>query len=70
MSKKARPVISRAARVVSAIAMALVAVHLFLSVIYNFPDEKVQNSAVGDVASQYIRPYFVQGYRIFAALRS
>jgi hypothetical protein len=56
--------------VVSAIAMALVAVHLFLSVIYNFPDEKVQNSAVGDVASQYIRPYFVQGYRIFAALRS
>lgn len=59
--------IPKAAKVASAVALLVAAVHIALTAVYNVPSSDVKYGALpGRVADAYIRPYFVQDYRIFA----
>lgn len=65
-SMKAKP-IPTAAKVASAMALLLAATHIALTAVYNVPSSDVKYGALpGHTADAYIRPYFVQDYRIFA----
>ncbi|WP_337002568.1 MULTISPECIES: DUF5819 family protein [unclassified Microbacterium] len=59
--------IPTAAKVVSAVALVVAATHIFLTAVFNVPSTEVKYTALpGAAADAYIRPYFVQDYRIFA----
>ncbi len=65
-STRAQP-IPKAAKVASAAALLLAAVHIALTAVFNVPSTEVKYEALpGRVADAWIRPYFVQDYRIFA----
>lgn len=56
-----------AAKVVTAVALALAATHIALTAIFNVPSADIKYDALpGRAADAYIRPYFLQDYRIFA----
>lgn len=65
-STRAQP-IPAAAKVVSAAALLLAGVHIALTAVFNVPSTEVKYEALpGRAADAWIRPYFVQDYRIFA----
>lgn len=61
------PAIPRLARIATLIALVLAAAHVFLTAVYNTPYEDAKYGALpGRMADNYISPYLVQDYRIFA----
>ncbi|MFS0853097.1 DUF5819 family protein [Microbacterium sp. 179-I 3D4 NHS] len=61
------PPIPRAAKLASAAALVLATVHIGLTAVYNVPSTDVKYDALpGRAADAWIRPYFIQDYRIFA----
>ena len=57
----------RAARVTAGIAIAVAAVHIFLTAVFNLPYQSVKYGALpGELADSYVNPYLSQDYRIFA----
>lgn len=65
-STRAQP-IPKAAKVASAAALLLAAAHIALTAVFNVPSTEVKYEALpGRAADAWIRPYFVQDYRIFA----
>lgn len=59
--------IPAAAKVASVVALVVAAVHIAFTAVYNVPSAEVKYEALpGQAADAYIRPYFVQDYRIFA----
>jgi hypothetical protein len=59
--------IPKAAKVASAAALLLAGAHIALTAVFNVPSTEVKYGALpGGAADAWIRPYFVQDYRIFA----
>lgn len=59
--------IPTAAKVVSVIALAVVAVHIAMTAVFNVPSSEVKYGPLpGRAADAWIKPYFLQDYRIFA----
>ncbi|UTX52573.1 DUF5819 family protein [Leucobacter aridicollis] len=59
--------VPKAARGVAAGAIALLAVHMFFTGVYNTPYTDLKYQVLpGAAADQYVRPYLVQDYKIFA----
>jgi len=59
--------VPRAARVTAAIALAVAAMHILLTAVFNLPYPALKYDVLpGRTADAYLRPYFVQDYRIFA----
>lgn len=63
----ARVRIPRAAQLAAGVVLLLVAVHMFLTAVVNTPNAAIKYDVLpGAVADQYVRPYLVQDYKIFA----
>lgn len=57
----------RAARVTAAVAVALLAVHMFFTAVVNVPSADLKYGLLpGSAADRYTQPYLVQDYKIFA----
>ncbi|WP_125098173.1 DUF5819 family protein [Leucobacter chromiireducens] len=49
------------------VVLALVAVHMFLTAVVNTPNQSLKYDVLpGALADEYVRPYLVQDYKIFA----
>lgn len=58
---------STAAKVTTVIVSAAALVHMFFTFTYNMPSDTIKNSLLpGTVATNYMQPFFVQDYKIFA----
>lgn len=58
---------TRVARVTAAIALVLAGLHILMTAVFNVPYPTIKYDVLpGRIADQYIRPYLVQDYRIFA----
>ncbi|GAA2826214.1 DUF5819 family protein [Leucobacter komagatae] len=67
MSSAQRKKLPKSARVVAIGAVALLAVHMFFTAVYNTPYSDLKYQVLpGATADQYVRPYLVQDYKIFA----
>lgn len=56
-----------AAKITAAAALLLLIAHMFLTAVFNTPAQDLKYDVLpGAVADQYVRPYLVQDYKIFA----
>ncbi|WP_336653119.1 MULTISPECIES: DUF5819 family protein [unclassified Leucobacter] len=61
-----RSAISPAAKLAAGATVLLLAVHMTLTAIFNAPAPEIRSSSAWQLANNYIQPYLVQDYKIFA----